>query len=92
MFVVRRSFRGPHGPLKAGSVVEPVDMKDFRYRLQQKHVVEVNEQNFDKYQKFFNSKYNVTLKPLAEPVVEPKVAPVVEPNVEPIVIKATANE
>lgn len=84
MFVVRRSFRGPHGPLKAGSVVEPADMKDFRYRLQQKHVVEVNEQNFDKYQKFFKSKYNVTLKPIAEPVVEPKV--------EPVVIKATANE
>lgn len=88
MFVVRRSFRGPHGPLKAGSVVEPADMKDFRYRLQQKHVVEVNEQNFDKYQKFFKSKYNVTLKPLTEPKVEPAV----EPVVEPIVIKVTANE
>ena len=50
----------------------------------EKHVVEVNEQNFDKYQKFFKSKYNVTLKPLTEPTVEPKV--------EPIVIKATANE
>ena len=84
MFVVRRSFRGPHGPLKAGSVVEPADMKDFRYRLQQKHVVEVNEQNFDKYQKFFKSKYNVTLKPITEPKVEPKV--------EPVVIKATASE
>lgn len=69
MFIVRRSFRGSRGPLVAGSIVEPADVKDFRYRLQQQHIVEVTEHNFERYQKFFKDRCGIDITPVEkEPV------------------------
>ena len=61
MFVVRRSFRGPRGPISAGSIVEPVDIRNFKYRLQAKHIVEVTEQNFNSYRVFFKQRFGVDI-------------------------------
>ena len=61
MFVVRRSFRGPRGPISAGSIIEPVDIRNFRYRLQEKHIIEVTEQNFNSYRVFFKQRFGVDI-------------------------------
>ena len=61
MFVVRRSFRGPRGPITAGSIVEPADIRNFRYRLQEKHIIEVTEQNFNSYRVFFKQRFGVDI-------------------------------
>ena len=75
MYIVRRAFRGPNGPMDAGSLIEPADIRDFKYRLQQKHIVEVNEQNFDQYNAFFMERFNVQIPTLEDQV--PKITPVV---------------
>jgi len=72
MFIVRRTFRGPKGPLSAGSVIEPADIKDFRYRLQQRHVVEVTEHNFKRYQSFFTERYGVDIPALTSTKADAK--------------------
>lgn len=74
MFIVRRSFRGPQGPHKAGSIVEPAEMKNFRYRLQQKHIVEVTEQNFERYQAFFKTRFNIEIPSLKQAKMAEEVA------------------
>lgn len=61
MFVVRRSFRGPRGPISAGSIIEPADIRNFRYRLQEKHIIEVTEQNFNSYRVFFKQRFGVDI-------------------------------
>lgn len=61
MFVVRRSFRGPRGPISAGSMIEPADIRNFRYRLQEKHIIEVTEQNFNSYRVFFKQRFGVDI-------------------------------
>ena len=66
MYIVTRSFRGPSGPLLAGSIVEPASIRDFRYRLQQKHIVEVTEHNFEQYQTFFKDRHGIEMPALNE--------------------------
>jgi hypothetical protein len=61
MFVVRRSFRGPRGPISAGSIIEPANIRNFRYRLQEKHIIEVTEQNFNSYRVFFKQRFGVDI-------------------------------
>ena len=68
MYIVRRSFRGPKGPMSAGSVVEPAAVKNFRYRLQEKHIIEVTEQNFERYSSFFKQRFGVDIPKLDAPV------------------------
>lgn len=75
MFVVRRSFRGPRGPISAGSIIEPADIKNFRYRLQEKHIIEVTEQNFNSYRVFFKQRFGVDIG-AAKATTEVKVAKV----------------
>jgi len=61
MYVVRRPFRGPHGPMVVGSIVEPTDLRDFNYRLREKHIVEITEQNYEKYRYFFKQRFGIDL-------------------------------
>ena len=61
MYVVRRPFRGPHGPMVVGSIVEPTDLRDFNYRLREKHIVEITEQNYEKYKYFFKQRFGIDL-------------------------------
>lgn len=84
MFVVKRAFRDASGMITAGSIVEPVGIKRFKHRLLEGHIVEVNEQNFDKYAKFFKQRYGIDLPVIKQSKVEQKAAE------QPRVITATA--
>lgn len=44
-----------------GSVVEPGTIKRFKSRLNDGHIVEVSEQNFDKWDKYFRERIGVTI-------------------------------
>ena len=70
MFVVKRAFRDASGMIPAGSIVEPAGIKRFKHRLLEGHIVEVNEQNFDKYADFFKQRYGIDLPSLEQPVAE----------------------
>lgn len=70
MFVVKRAFRDASGMIPAGSIVEPADIKRFKHRLLEGHIIEVNEHNFDKYADFFKQRYGIDLPPLKQPVAE----------------------
>lgn len=64
MYVVRRAFRGPHGPVAVGSVIEPTDIRMFKYHLQEKHIVEVTEQNLERYAVLFRDRFGLDLHAL----------------------------
>ena len=70
MFVVKRTFRDASGMIPAGSIIEPAGIKRFKHRLLEGHIVEVNEQNFDKYADFFKQRYGIDLPSLEQPVAE----------------------
>lgn len=72
MFVVKRAFRDASGMIPAGSIVEPAGIKRFKHRLLEGHIVEVNEQNFDKYADFFKQRYGIDLPMIEQPKVEQK--------------------
>ena len=75
MFVVKRTFRDASGMIPAGSIVEPAGIKRFKHRLLEGHIVEVNEQNFDKYADFFKQRYGIDLPEVKQEKVEqPKVS------------------
>ena len=61
MFVVKRAFRDAAGMVPAGSIVEPAGIRRFKHRMLEGHIVEVTEQNFDKYAEFFKKKHGVDL-------------------------------
>ncbi len=70
-FICRRAFRDAGGPIPAGSVIDPADIKRFRFRLQEKHIVEVTEHNFEQYATLFEQRYGITIPKLDEiPLVE----------------------
>ena len=79
MFVVKRTFRDASGMIPAGSIVEPAGIKRFKHRLLEGHIVEVNEQNFDKYADFFKQRYGIDLPMIEQPKVEQK--PIEQPKV-----------
>lgn len=61
MYVVTRTFRDSNGVFSVGSVVEPTEVKTFKSRLQQKHIVDVSERNIDKWVSFFRNRYGLDL-------------------------------
>ena len=65
-FICRRAFRDAEGPVPVGSVVDPTGIKRFRFRLQEKHIVEVTEQNFEQYATLFEQRYGVIIPKLDE--------------------------
>lgn len=67
MFVAKRAFRDASGMIPAGSIVEPAGIKRFKHRVLEGHIVEVTEQNFDKYADFFKQRYGIDLPPLEQP-------------------------
>ena len=79
MFVVKRTFRDASGMIPAGSIVEPAGIKRFKHRLLEGHIVEVNEQNFDKYADFFKQRYGINLPAIKQP--EAKQGKAEQPNV-----------
>lgn len=90
MYVVRRAFRNNGQMMAPGSIVEPGAVKRFKYRLNDGHIVEVTEQNFAKWDKYFRVRIGVAIAVPATPeatVDEPKSEAVVE---EPKVVKPKA--
>lgn len=65
-FICRRAFRDAKGPVSTGSVIDPVEIKRFRFRLQEGHIVEVTEQNFEQYATLFEQRYGITIPKLDE--------------------------
>ena len=61
MYVVRRSFRNYGQMMAPGSIVEPEAIKRFKARLNDGHIVEVNEHDFPKWQKYFKERIGVEL-------------------------------
>lgn len=82
-FICKRAFRDVKGPIPTGSITDPVEIKRFRFRLQEGHIVEVTEQNFEKYASFFKQRFGIDIPGLgdvpSEEVKEPSTAkPVVK--------------
>ena len=66
MFVVRRPFRDSEGLKTVGTIVVPAAIQRFRYRLGNGYIVEVTEQNFDKYVAYFRDRHHVDIRPKQE--------------------------
>lgn len=64
MYVVCRPFRDAQGMLLAGTYVEPGKVRAFKVRLQDKHIREVTEENFDDIASYLHGRFGVTLKAL----------------------------
>ena len=62
MFVVRRSFRNNGQMMAPGSVVEPGTIKRFKSRLNDGHIVEVSEQDFNKWDEYFKVRIGVPIQ------------------------------
>lgn len=91
MYVVRRAFRNFGLMMAPGSVVEPAAIKRFKSRLIEGRIVEVNEQNFDKWCEYFKVRAGVTLElPAEKPVDENRAEEQAEEVTEkPVVVKAS---
>ena len=61
MFVVTRTFRDANGIFSAGTIVEPAEIKAFKSRFQQRHIVDVNEHNIQIWQNYFQNRYGIAL-------------------------------
>jgi len=80
MYVVRRTFRNYGQMMAPGSVVEPGTIKRFKSRLNDGHIVEVTEQTFDKWDKYFKQRIGVAIQ---KPVKAAEPAKVVEHTAPP---------
>lgn len=90
-FICKRAFRDAKGPIPAGSIIDPAEIKRFRFRLQERHIVEVTEHNFEEYATFFKQRYNIEIPSLeAKPKKEDKPVKEAKPVEEDKpVVKAT---
>lgn len=84
MYVVRRAFRNYGQMMAPGSIVEPAAIKRFKSRLNDGHIVDVSEHNFDKWQKYFKERIGVAIMlPENTEVPEQKSEKTQEPEQEP---------
>ena len=89
MYVVRRAFRNYGQMMAPGSVVEPGAIKRFKSRLNDGHIVDIREQDIEKWQKYFKERIGVDIvrtEPDKTPEPE-KIAKVVKPAAA-VVVKA----
>ena len=61
MYVVRRAFRNFGEMITPGSLVEPGNIKRFKFRLNNGNIVEVSEHDFDKWREYFNTRFGVDI-------------------------------
>lgn len=61
MYVVKRAFRNYGHVMVPGSVVEPETTKRFKSRLKDGHIINVHEQDIDKYKEYFRVRHGVEL-------------------------------
>lgn len=94
MYIVKRPFRDAAGMVSAGSTTEPADIKRFKHRLLEGHIVEVNEQNFDQYKSFFSQRYGIEISMPTKVKAEPaktKAEPAKAAPAKQVVAKASTN-
>ena len=92
MLFVRKTFKSNGKCFTAGSVVtEPAAMKHFKRRLFDRYLIEVTEQNFDKWYNYFLVKHGVEItieeteeeiEEIQKPSKEPLKAQVVQPKIK----------
>ncbi len=76
MYIVTRTFRDANGVFEVGSIVDPTSVKTFRSRLQQRHIVDVDERNLDEWVTYFKNRHGIDLSTVlaeyldAQPEVE----------------------
>ena len=87
MYVVRRAFRNYGQMMAPGSIVEPGAVKRFKSRLNDGHIVEVSQQDFEKWQKYFKERIGVTIQ-LPKVNQEPEKEPEKEPEATKVTAKA----
>ena len=61
MYIVTRTFRDANGVFGVGSIVDPTSVKAFRSRLQQRHIVDINEANLEEWVQFFKNRHGINL-------------------------------
>lgn len=66
MYVVRRAFRNYGQMMIPGSVVEPGSVKRFKSRLNDGHIINIHENDIDKWDEYFKARFGV---PIVVPVV-----------------------
>ena len=74
MYVVTRTFRDKNGVFPVGSIVEPTGVRTFKSRLQQKHIVKVDEHNITRWADFFRNRYGIELTDKLSEVVAAEAA------------------
>lgn len=74
MYVVTRTFRDKNGVFPVGSIVEPTGVRTFKSRLQQRHIVEVDEHNIARWASFFKNRYDIELTDKLSEVVAAEAA------------------
>lgn len=74
MYVVTRTFRDKNGVFPVGSIVEPTGVRTFKSRLQQKHIVKVDEHNITRWANFFKNRYGIELTDKLSEVVAAEAA------------------
>ena len=85
MYVVRRSFRNYNQMMVPGSVVEPGSIKRFKTRLRDRDIVEVSEQDFDKWNAYFLGKFGIPIGPIEEEApVDPTPGEQLNNDMEPV--------
>lgn len=60
-YIVKRTFKHKTGVRLAGSIVEPADFRDFKYRVRDNLIVGVNEQNFNSMAYWFRTRHNLEI-------------------------------
>ena len=75
MYIVTRTFRDANGVFSVGSIVEPTEVRAFKSRLQQRHIVDVSEQNIEKWALYFLNKFGIDLRDVLNQYVSEDSAP-----------------
>lgn len=70
MYVVRRAFRNYGQMMVPGSVVEPGSIKRFKSHLNDRDIIEVSEQTFDKWDKYFRERMGVAIQVPSEDLTD----------------------
>lgn len=81
MYVVTRTFRDANGVFAVGSIVDPTTVKTFRSRLQQRHIVDVDERNVDEWARYFKNRHGIDLSERLKAYLEAQPEPE-EPKVD----------
>lgn len=61
MYIVTRTFRDAKGIFKVGDRVEPADVRAFKSRLADKHIINIATCDRDFWSEYFKNRYGIDL-------------------------------